>query len=297
MQPEIVSRYSQRLQRDERGVWVAGGGAAVSYPAHGHADCWRIEDGSFWFRHRNRCILAAIERHPPRGPVFDVGGGNGFVAAALAGAGREVVLVEPGPQGAANASARGLRNVVCATLDDAGFAPGSLPAVGLFDVVEHVRDDGAFLRMVAALTAADGLLYVTVPAHRALWSAEDAEAGHFRRYDRPSLQAVVGAAGYETLYCSYFFRPLVLPIAMSRALPYRLGLRRRAATGQAIAREHGSGGGWAARAMQALLEPEAGHVAAGRTMHHGASILLVARRRANVHALAPAPQPGPGGSR
>lgn len=289
MPPDIVSRYSRQLQRDERGVWVAGGGAAVSYPAHGHADCWRIEDGSFWFHHRNRCILAAVERHPPPGPVFDVGGGNGFVAAALARAGREVVLVEPGPQGAANAATRGLRDVVCATLDQAGFQPGSLPAVGLFDVVEHVVDDLAFLRMVATLMADGGLLYVTVPAHPLLWSAEDADAGHHRRYVRRSLQAVVQAAGFDTLYCSAFFRPLLLPIALARALPYRLGLRPRAAAGHAIAREHGGGGGWAVRAMQALLQPEVGHIAAGRAMRHGASLLLVAARR-------PQP-PGHGGSR
>jgi SAM-dependent methyltransferase len=289
MPPDIVSRYSQQLQRDERGVWVAGGGAAVSYPAHGHADCWRIEDGSFWFQHRNRCILAAVDRHPPHGPLFDVGGGNGFVAAALARAGREVVLVEPGPQGAANAATRGLREVVCATLDQAGFQPGSLPAVGLFDVVEHVADDLGFLRTVAALMAADGLLYITVPAHPLLWSAEDGDAGHHRRYDGRSLRAVVKAAGFDTLYCSAFFRPLLLPIALTRALPYRLGLRRRAAAGRAIAREHGHGGGWAVRAMRALLEPEVGHIAAGRTMRLGASILLVAARRD--------PPPGHGGSR
>lgn len=288
MPSDIVSRYSQRLRRDERGVWVAGGRAAVSYPAHGHAECWRIEDGSFWFRHRNRCILAAVQRHPPPGPLFDVGGGNGFVAAALAQAGREVVLVEPGPQGAANAATRGLREVVCATLDDAGFSPGSLPAVGLFDVVEHVADDLAFLGMVAALMCEGGLLYITVPAHQMLWSAEDVDAGHHRRYDRRSLQAVVQAAGFDTLYCSAFFRPLVLPIALARALPYRLGLRRHAARGEAIAKEHGSSGGWAVRAMQALLEPELGHIAVGRAMRHGASILLVAKRR-------PQP-PGHGGS-
>jgi SAM-dependent methyltransferase len=289
MPPDIVSRYSRRLQRDERGVWVAGGGAVVSYPAHGHADCWRIEDGSFWFQHRNRCILAAVERHPPPGPVFDVGGGNGFVAAALARAGREVVLVEPGPQGAANAATRGLREVVCATLDQAAFQPGSLPAVGLFDVVEHIPDDLGFLRTVAGLMTDGGLLYITVPAHQRLWSAEDEDAGHHRRYDGRSLQAVVRAAGFNTLYCSAFFRPLLLPIALARALPYRLGLRRRAAGAQAIAREHGSGGGRAVRAMQSLLAPEVGHIAAGRTMRLGASLLLVAAR-------CPQP-PGHGGSR
>jgi len=56
-------------------------------------------------------------------------------------AGLEVVLVEPGSAGAANARRRGIRHVVCAALEDAGFIPASLPAISLFDVVEHMKED------------------------------------------------------------------------------------------------------------------------------------------------------------
>lgn len=274
-----LSRYSQALTADDRGIWRARGGAPVSYPAGGHDACHAVEDASFWFQHRNRCIEAAVARHPPDGPIFDVGGGNGCVARALEQAGWEVVLVEPGAAGAAHARARGIAHVVCATLDAAGFVPGSLPAVGLFDVVEHIEDDAGFLQRLAARLVPGGWLYLTVPAYPCLWSSEDVEAGHFRRYTRATLAAVVARAGYALAYATMIFRPLPLPIALLRALPYRLRLRRGPGSADVLAREHAADGGMAGALAARVLAPEPGCIAKGRTMAFGASILMVARRK------------------
>ena len=124
-----------------------------TYPDAGNAFCFQVEDGSFWFHHRNACILGAVRRFPPAGPVFDIGGGNGFVARGLVQQGFPAVVVEPGPEGARNARSRGLDPVVCAALDDAGFRPGALPAAGLFDVLEHLDDDVDVLRRLGVLVA------------------------------------------------------------------------------------------------------------------------------------------------
>jgi 2-polyprenyl-3-methyl-5-hydroxy-6-metoxy-1,4-benzoquinol methylase len=99
------------LQRGENGIWRSGGRgkvAEVSYPNEGNRDCLGIEERSFWFSHRNRCIAATVGKFPPQGAIFDIGGGNGFVARGLAEAGFEVVLVEPGEEGARNARQRGI---------------------------------------------------------------------------------------------------------------------------------------------------------------------------------------------
>ena len=68
---------------------------------NGNDLCFEIEENSFWFGHRNNCIIEMIKNYPPtrNSPIFDVGGGNGFVAKGLLDAGLEVVLVEPGPAG------------------------------------------------------------------------------------------------------------------------------------------------------------------------------------------------------
>ncbi len=273
-----IGRYSRRLQQDAEGIWRAGPGAAVSYPEHGHAACLQVEDSSFWFRHRNRCIVAAAGRHlgATDGPIFDVGGGNGFVARGLQEAGFKVVLVEPGPQGARNARRRGLPHVICATTESCGFEPRSLPAIGLFDVVEHIEGDVAFLSSLAGALVAGGRVLLTVPAHGWLWSGEDVAAGHFRRYTQASITAALRRAGFRVDYITGIFRPLIVPILMMRAVPFRLGLRPSGARAVSTAREHGVDDGPMARAIAFTLAGEVKAVAKGRSIAHGASILVVA---------------------
>jgi SAM-dependent methyltransferase len=274
-----LRRFSPSLRLDPSGIWVSSQGAPVSYPADGNLTYFRVEDGSFWFRHRNSLLTTVMRRLPPPGDLlFDVGGGNGFVAQAIQSAGWNVALVEPGPEGAANAlRSRGLTNVICARFQDVVFTPSSLPSVGLFDVIEHVEDSRAFLADVRDVLRPGGRLFVTVPAYRWLWSVEDQEAGHFRRYSASSLRKEVEGAGFEVEYWSYFFSMLPPLIFLLRSVPSWLRLRRRATLNQTTA-EH-AGATSRSRVLARLLEYERRIVDAGKKIRFGSSILLVARRR------------------
>ncbi len=277
-----INHYSSTLVRSAQGIWVSHQDAGqLSYPAGGHAACMAIEDDSFWFRHRNRCIVAAVRKWMPEniGPIFDIGGGNGFVGWGLEDAGYNVVLVEPGSDGAHNAKQRGLANVVCATTQGAGFAPGSMPAIGLFDVVEHIADDHAFMTEMRALLVRDGLAFITVPAHQWLWSQEDIDAGHYRRYTASSIIAVLRKSGFEIEFVTSFFRPLPLPILLLRAMPHRLGMRPGPNTAASAQRDHAVSAGASASLLNRLLASELTNIVAGRSMSIGASLLVVARPR------------------
>src|ERR1051326_6914805 len=210
---------SSRLRRGEDGCWVAASSGPLSYPAGGNDACFAVEDESFWFRHRNACLLAVLRRWPPRGTLFDVGGGNGAVAAAVQEAGLDVGLVGRGRGGARNARQRGVESVVCARLEDAGFPPATIPAVGLFDVLEHIEDDRSFLRSIGALLVPGGRLYLSVPAYRVLWSSEDVHAGHYRRYRLSGLRRLLVLAGFRVEYSSSLFWPLPAPIFLLPTLP------------------------------------------------------------------------------
>ena len=215
--------FFNRLRCGEDGIYYAIGSEAVSYPEEGNEACFEIEDQSFWFRHRNNCIRELVRNFPPRGkgPIFDVGGGNGFVAKGLMDAGWDVVLVEPGPSGARNAKKRGLDHVICGTTHSAGFKNGSLPAIGVFDVVEHIDDDLGFLRHLRDLLEPGGMLYLTVPAFNFLWSHEDVDAGHFRRYTLGAMEKKLAEAGLKPVFGTCIFGFLTLPVFLLRTLPYR----------------------------------------------------------------------------
>ncbi len=146
--PDVdLARISPVLEKNGDGIWKpkAKRTETISFPEHGHDACFRLEDASLWFAHRNACISAALLRHGVEGPLLDIGGGNGVVSKALDDKGIETVLLEPGLDGAQNARRRGVRNVVCATLHDAAFESGSFGAAGVFDVIEHVEDDAELL--------------------------------------------------------------------------------------------------------------------------------------------------------
>lgn len=271
-----LQRIAKNIELRDDGFWAARSDTQISYPASGNEACFGIEDVSFWFRHRNHCILQAIHSYPPPGTFFDIGGGNGYVALAIQQAGYEVVLVEPGLAGVRNAATRGIHQIVKSTLTDAEFLPATIPSIGLFDVLEHVEDDGSFLLELYRLMAPGGRLYLTVPALPWLWSLEDTEAGHWRRYTLKSLTQVFTSSGFEVEFATSFFTFLPVPILVSRALPYRLGFRKPAGSAEAIRADHEVSNPLTARVLELLTNRELAAIASGRRYRRGGSCLLVA---------------------
>ena len=276
-----VRRIATNVEPGPDGIWCSRTTSRVSYPENGNDQCFELEDTSFWFQHRNGCLIEVFRRFPPNGVFFDIGGGNGYVSSALQNAGWPVVLLEPGPQGARNARGRRIENVICATFEDAGFQEESLPAAGAFDVVEHLKDDLGFLRSVARCLAPGGRLYLTVPAFQSLWSQEDDDAGHYRRYTRASLTRVLGQAGLDTEYVTYFFGFLPLPIWMLRTLPYKIGIRRSPQqVRQRNRAEHATPRGPSNSLLQMLLNRETARIHSGQSIRMGSSCLAVAKKPA-----------------
>ena len=278
-QERDLTEIATNIQPGEGGIWVSRTRSVISYPEGGNDVYFEIEDRSFWFQHRNRSLLEAMNRFPPGGLVFDIGGGNGFVSLALQNAGWPVVLIEPGFRGATHALHRGVRKVICSTLEDAGFTPGCMPAAGAFDVVEHIPDDLGFVRTIGSSLAPNGRFYLTVPAFPGLWSQEDADAGHYRRYTAATLRRLLVKGGFEVEYITYFFRFLPLPILLLRTAPYRLGMRRSKAEMMArTSTEHKAPAGVFGSLFDGLLNRELALIRAGRAMAFGGSCLCVARK-------------------
>lgn len=274
--------YASGLTEVQPGYWV-GPEADISYPVSGHSSCFAVENDSFWFQHRNECILAMVRRLPPSGPIFDIGGGNGFVSKALTSEGFPAVLVEPGKAGCDNARARDLPVIARATVETGGFLPSSLPAVGMFDVLEHIENDHDLLKLLLNKLVPGGRLYLTVPALGILWSYEDEHAGHFRRYRRKGIIEDLESAGFLVEYASYVFLPLVLPILVLRGLPTRLGLRT-SVDDETTSSEHAPMG---KALLTRLLAPEVGRIAKGRTAAPAGTTLLISAARPLMD------QPGP----
>ena len=65
-------------------------------------------------------------------------------------------------------------------------------------VIEHIRDDIGYLKLLKARVRRGGYVILSVPARKDKWSFEDETVGHLRRYDRKDLFTLFKAAGLKT---------------------------------------------------------------------------------------------------
>ena len=141
------------------------------------------------------------------------------------------------------------------------IADASIPAAGLFDVLEHIQDDRGALTNLHRVLQPGGRLYIAVPAYNFLWSGEDDHAGHFRRYTLNLLRQRLVEAGFTVDYGTYFFLILLLPVFLLRALPAKFGISIVNDPGQ----DHAAPVGFVSRLLKRSFAWERRRIEAGKT--------------------------------
>jgi len=92
------------------------------------------------------------------------------------------------------------------------------------DVIEHIDDDREAVRELLRVCKPGGLLVLTVPAYKWLWSVHDDINEHKRRYTRGELKACLSQLPVTILRASYINTFLAPPLILYRLLR-RLGRR------------------------------------------------------------------------
>jgi len=165
-----------------------------------------LHERHWWWRAREAAVLDRLRRLRPQagfGAILDVGCGDGLWLERLAELGDPEGL-EPDAAVVSAQSRRRWRFHLC-PFDDA-FDPGNqYGLILMLDVLEHLPDDHAALRLAARLLRPDGLLVLTVPAFRMLWTAHDDLNFHRTRYTRAELVRALRGAGLSIRVARYFF--------------------------------------------------------------------------------------------
>jgi len=86
----------------------------------------------------------------------------------------------------------------------------------LWDVLEHLADEGAFLQAVLFHLAAGGHLVFNVPAGEWAFSGYDTAAGHYRRYSQGSFFAVMERNALRVSKWTYWGLPLTPTLLFRR---------------------------------------------------------------------------------
>jgi len=180
-----------------------------------------LEAGYFWFRVRNDLIIWALGKYGSRVFSFmEIGCGTGFVLQGISRGFPKIRLVgsEIYPGGIAFAAERIAGGEFMQM--DARQIPfiSEFDAIGAFDLLEHIEEEETVLQQMHQALKPDGLLMLTVPQHRWLWSSVDANACHVRRYSSQELHYKVALAGFTILRSTSFITSLLPFMLISRML-------------------------------------------------------------------------------
>lgn len=174
---------------------------------------------------RRAAIFDALEGQPP-GRALEVGCSAGALLYDLRERGYSGVGVELSERA---------RNIAREILgDDDRFTvradmpegpPESFDLLLAFEVLEHIQRDAEALASWLTLVKPGGRMMVSVPAHRRRWNITDLLVGHYRRYDRTDLEALLSGAGLRIEEISTIGWPASWLIERARILAKKAQVR------------------------------------------------------------------------
>lgn len=192
-----------------------GGGFKANY----FSELAELEQANFWFRARNELIAWATKKHALGLQNFlEIGCGTGYVLSRIAQDfpsaqmyGSEIFSAGLPFATKRLPSARFMQM-------DARQIPfvDEFDAIGAFDVLEHIHEDTDVLAQVCLALKADGVLLLTVPQHRWMWSAADEHACHVRRYTAEEIHRKLKLTGFDVTLSTSFVSILLPAMWASR---------------------------------------------------------------------------------
>lgn len=186
-------------------------------------ELYELEETYWWFVGRRQLVQQLVRRYvqKPGARILDAGCGTGGTLKALQGL-TDLYGCDVSREALAFCRQRSLKQLVAADVLALPYASASFQAVISCDVLEHLPDDQAGLREMLRVLQPGGFLFITVPAHRFLWSEHDEALGHRRRYRAKELRQKLQEAGANVLKLS-----AVVMFAFPPILLFRIGQRLR----------------------------------------------------------------------
>lgn len=164
--------------------------------------------------------LDAIERLLPCGArtMLEIGAGQGSAGALLSRRFAYVGL-EPDETSFRTAARRiGTNGTLLAHSSETYESAEPFDVVCAFEVLEHLEDDQGALALWTRHVRPGGWLLLSVPAGRSRFGPTDVKAGHYRRYDREDLQALLVASEFVEIEIITYGFPLGYALEAARNL-------------------------------------------------------------------------------
>jgi len=137
----------------------------------------------------------------PPGPALDIGCGGGDLCETAYWRGFDVLGIDFSED-----AIQLCRHRLAHLLDDKRLrfecknlseVDDTFDVIFMMEVLEHIEDDRAAIETVAGLLKRGGTLLLSVPANPKWFGPSDRYAGHYRRYERQQLMALIQSAGFK----------------------------------------------------------------------------------------------------
>ena len=178
-----------------------------------------IERTYWWHQGKRHIVRGILSRYlRKRGRILDYGCGGGDNLGVLSAFGT-AEGVDTSQTVVDWCRKRDLGNV--SLIQPGEVPPGPYDLITALDVVEHIRDDIGTLESFNKSLVPGGLLLVSVPAYRFLWSEHDEALLHIRRYVASEMRAKMSMTGFEVIFSSYavtFAFPIILAFRLFRGI-------------------------------------------------------------------------------
>ncbi len=182
-----------------------------------------IKEQDYWWHVGKRAIVySLLERylrpsHAIERRALDLGCGTGLNLDHLAR-----YAVPTGTDFSEEALAfcreRGHTSLAKADAAELPFPSNYFDIITALDVIEHLDDDHAALMELKRVLRPGGLLIVSVPAYKALWTYWDDILGHRRRYTTGMMRGAMEEAGLRVRKVSYSNALILAPAVLVRLL-------------------------------------------------------------------------------
>ncbi|MCX7626501.1 MAG: class I SAM-dependent methyltransferase [Candidatus Sumerlaeaceae bacterium] len=180
-----------------------------------------LESTYWWFQARRKIILSLFSevissyQAANRLRIVDIGCGTGMMMEDLAQFG-EVTGLDFSPIALTYCRQRGLQKLIRADVEQIPLCSDCADILTAFDLVEHVENDRALLQEMFRILKPSGYAFITVPAHKKLWSMHDVALHHKRRYEKKEFESLVRDAGFAIERYSYIMMSIYPMAALFR---------------------------------------------------------------------------------
>lgn len=169
----------------------------------------------WWYEGKRRVINSVIKKKvflPKNSQILEIGSGTGANLSVLSKYGNVAAMeLDDYARKAIRENSR-VTKLKGYLPDGLGEINGkTFDMICMFDVLEHIEDDGAALEALKPNLKADGKLFITVPAYQWMFGVHDVNNGHYRRYNRKGLVDILITHGFKVIYSGYM-NTLMFPL-------------------------------------------------------------------------------------